>query len=122
MRLDHLLSKEHLGPSVSPGNAGPRPVQDERSCGGLLVGGALATHQLPGAARSVPPPPLRGGGEPAMPGPVVWWTRCWVLRKRACLSWSLGFLGVGGFLFLWVPGFLCLPFLVGVGVGVLVVV
>src|ERR1051325_2145132 len=45
--------------------------------------------------------PQCGEGEPAGAGPV-WWTRCWVLRKRAQPPLQV-FLG-WGLPFLWVPG------------------
>src|SRR5256885_17213325 len=57
----------------------------ERLMGGLLIGGALATHQiLPGLSPSTAPQCVHcGEWEPVAAAWRLWWTRCWVLRKRA---------------------------------------
>jgi hypothetical protein len=62
-----------------------------------------------------------GGGEPAGVGRSGGWTRCWVLRKRACCP-SLGtlveFLRGGWVCCLWFsPGLLVFPLVWGVWVG-----
>jgi hypothetical protein len=85
VRLDHLLSKEHL-----PAKAGQEPVPPE--CGGGVLDGGDTGESRPTAATGLEysRPLGGGGGKEGVVRLVVAWTPCWVLKEQPRSVWPVG--------------------------------
>src|ERR1039458_8230326 len=100
MRMDHLLSKEHLAP-VSSGWRRPEPYPGRSSRGGLLVGGALvirpeASCLIWSSTSAVGARERCRGGRNGGEGGCAGRARCWVLRERPPSGGVFSSLRAGG--------------------------